>query len=118
MCERAPAAGAVTGKVLEYGLFEFGPGKPGSRQTRFTSRGDVIVARLGAQFGFRFRLDNVPGGPTIDLETFVTHPTILMPEGNIRRRYALVTTVPVTGASATAVTGYKFDRPAEMTPGA
>jgi len=107
----------MTGRILEYGLFEFGPGKPGARETRFTSHGDVITARLGSQFGFRFRLDNVPKGASVDLETYVTHPPIAMPNGETRTRYALLTTIPVTNGSAISVTGYSFDRPAEMAPG-
>jgi hypothetical protein len=115
-CERV-ANPDITADVLDVGTFEYGPGEPGSRDVRFTSHGNIIVARLATRFGFRFRLNNVPGD-SIELKTFVTHPPIKQPSGETRTRYALLTTVPAKDGSATSITGYSFDRPDEMTPGA
>jgi hypothetical protein len=113
-CTRAPVVGAVT----DFGVFELGAGEPGTRQARFTERTHVIVPRLGRQFGFRFKLENVPHSATaIDLETYVTHPPIRMPNGQIRTHYELLTTIPARDGVAMSVTGYSFDRPQEMSPG-
>jgi hypothetical protein len=116
-CERAPRASSITARVVEVGAFETGPGKPGSRETHFTAPGHEFVARLGLKFGFRFRLDNVPDGATIDLKTVVTHPPITNARGEMQTRYTLITTIPVRNGTAMSVTGYSFDRPGEMTPG-
>jgi hypothetical protein len=116
-CARVPEAGSIAGEVVEVGAFELGPGKPGTREAHFTTHGNVFFARLGLQFGFRFKLKNVPAGTTINLETVVTHPPIVDMRGKTRIRYELLTIIPVTNGSATSVTGYKFDRPEEMTPG-
>jgi hypothetical protein len=115
-CRRVPDRARVTAEILEVGTFEFGPGEPGAREVRFTSHGDVIIARLGSRFGFRFRLNNVPGD-SIEMKTLVTHPPIQQPKGETRTRYAVLTTVPAKNGYATSVTGYSFDRPEEMTPG-
>jgi hypothetical protein len=108
---------AVTGRVVEFGVFELGPGPPGSREVRFTEHGDVITPRLGLHFGFRFTVTKAPDRPTLDLETFVTHPPIPDKAGKIETHYELLTTIPVANRSATSVTGYSFDRPEEMAPG-
>jgi uncharacterized protein DUF3859 len=117
MCERAEEAVSPTGKVVESGLFELGPGEPGTREVHFTEHGNVFAARLGLRFGFRFTLANVPDGATIDLMTVVTHPPIRNKNGETETHYELITTIPVTKGSAMSVTGYSFDRPEEMTPG-
>ncbi len=115
-CERIVRSNNVTAELLEVGTFVPGPGQPGTRETHFTSHGDVVVPRLGSGFGFRFSVNNVPGD-SIELKTFVTHPPIKQRNGETETRYALLTTIPARNGSATSVTGYTFDRPEEMTPG-
>jgi uncharacterized protein DUF3859 len=116
-CKPADKANNMTVELLEFGAFELGPGKPGSREVRFTSHDHVIVPRLGSGFGFRFRLNHVPDAKSIDLSTVVTHPPFRDRDGETSTHYALVTTVPINNGSAASVTGYSFDRPEEMTPG-
>lgn len=116
MCGQA-LNGGVVGEVVEFGVFELGPGEPGTREARFTSHGNVIAPRLGSQFGFRFTVKNLPDTAMVDLKTFVTHPPISNKKGEVKTRYALLTTIPVKNGTAMSVTGYSFDRAEEMTPG-
>lgn len=113
----AAPADRITGKIIEVGTFEFGPGQPGHRETHFTSHGDVITARLGSKFGFRFTLNNLPDAPSFDLKTAVTHPSFTNKEGTTETHYELTTTVPVANGSSTSITGYSFDHPEELVPG-
>jgi hypothetical protein len=115
-CGQAPKDNVV-GKVVEVGVFELGPGEPGTREARFTSHGNVITPRLGSQFGFRFTVKNLPDTATVDLKTYVTHPPFANKEGEVKTRYALLTTIPVKNGTSMSVTGYSFDRSEEMTPG-
>jgi hypothetical protein len=60
---------------------------------------------------------NLPDTATVDLKTYVTHPPISGKDGEVKTRYALLTTIPVKNGTAMSVTGYSFDRAEEMTPG-
>jgi hypothetical protein len=117
MCGPATGERGIRGEVIEVGTFEVGPGKPGTRRSRFTEHGDVFTARLGLKFGFRFTLRNLPDAPTFDVKTAVTHPPFPDKAGVTRTHYELITTIPVTDGSATSLTGYSFDRPEEMAAG-
>ena len=117
MCKPAPERGDIESKIVDVGTFTLGPGKPSTRESHFTEQGTVFTARLGLRFGFRFMMRNVPGGNSIDLKTTVTHPPITDAHGKTTTHYELITTLPVTNGMASAVTGYSFDRPEEMTPG-
>jgi hypothetical protein len=116
MCGQARDSGVV-GEVVELGVFELGPGEPGTREARFTSHGNAITPRLGARFGFRFTVKNLPDTETLELKTFVTHPPIANRDGEVKTRYALLSIIPVKNGAAMSVTGYSFDRVEEMTPG-
>jgi hypothetical protein len=119
------------GQVLEFGTFELvGPQQtvPNARTpdgaernapgARFTRQTDKIPAEAGVQFGFRFKLTNLPEAGTVDLKTIVKHPPIKDDKGVVQRGYTVTTTLPVTDGYVSEVTGYGLDRPEELMTGA
>jgi hypothetical protein len=118
------------GEVIEFGTFELaGPQRtvPNAKTldgaernapaVHFTRQTDKIPAQVGIQFGFRFKLTNIPEARTVDLKTIVKHPPIKNEQGVIEREYTLTTTLPVTDGFVSEVTGYSFDRPEELVAG-
>lgn len=118
------------GEVIEFGTFELvGPQvSSANAQTldglernapmaRFTRQTDKVPAKIGMQFGFRFKLTNVPEASSVELKTIVKHPPIKNEEGVVEREYTLTTTLTVTDGHVSEVTGYSLDRPEELVPG-
>lgn len=119
------------GQVLEFGTFELvGPqqtvpnaktldgAERNAAAARFTRQTDKIPAEAGVQFGFRFKLTNLPESGTVDLKTIVKHPPIKDEKGVVQRGYTVTTTLPVTDGYVSEVSGYSLDRPEELVPGA
>ena len=118
------------GEVLEFGTFELaGPqvtipnaqtldgAERNAAAARFARQTDKVPAKIGVQFGFRFKLTNIPEAKTVDLKTIVKHPPIKNEQGVIEREYTLTTTLPVTDGYVSEVTGYSLDRSEELVPG-
>jgi hypothetical protein len=118
------------GEVVEFGTFELaGPqitipnaqtldgAERNAPVARFTRQTDKVPAEIGVQFGFRFKLTNMPAAGTIDLKTIVKHPPIKNAQGVVQREYALTTMLPITDGHVSEVTGYSLDRPEELVLG-
>src|SRR5262249_26597733 len=82
------------GEVIEFGTFELvGPqatapnvktldgAERNAPAARFNRQTDKIPAQLGVQFGFRFKLTNIPEAGSVDLKTIVKHPPIKNEQG-------------------------------------
>ena len=135
ICFVAPALADDTeakpkGEVTEFGTFtlvgrQVDVPNPGTldgaerhaRGARFTRQTDQIPAQIGVQFGFRFKLTNIPEPKTVALQTIVKHPPIKSEQGVIEHEYKVTTTLPVMKGNVSQVTGYSLDRPEELVPG-
>jgi hypothetical protein len=126
----AEPKGEIKGEVIEFGTFELaGPqltipnaktldgAERNAPAARFTRQTDKIPAQVGTQFGFRFKLTNLPAVGSVDLKTIVKHPPIKDEKGVVEREYTVTTTLPVTDGYVSEVTGYSLDRPEELVPG-
>lgn len=121
---------AAKGEVLEFGLFELvGPQQKvankdtldGSERNasgaRFTDQTDQILATLGVQFGFRYKILGVAEDKSAEFKIVVTHPPIKNEKGETEREYSTKEKLPVKNGYVSEVTGYSLDRHEELVPG-
>ena len=84
---------------------------------RFTEQTDRIPAKLGVQFGFRYKITGVTEQGTDEFKKVVTHPPIKNEKGEIERQYSTKETLTTKNGYVSEVSGYSLDRPEELVPG-
>ncbi len=128
----AGSAAEMSGKVLNYGIFEFRgtvhPVKtPGTPSGFSRPLGDVptlltatnrIPARIGIRFGMFYEINNLPltnGELTVTI--VYRHPPMTSPDGTVSSQFNVSGMVRVNDSSVFNWTGFTFDHLYELLPG-
>jgi hypothetical protein len=120
----------IVGRVTQYGLYDVlrsGPlvdkpdtntGKTHSASTiQHIKRTDQIPISKGVYFGFKTRIEPLPGKAFIKLKKVVRHPEMVLPDGSTSRGYQVNETKKVSSAVAFTTSGYSLDEDYEMVAG-
>lgn len=122
---------AVTGRVLQYGIYELVRGgrlvdsrvtttgkaisKPTIQQLEQTDR---IPLKRDVYFSYQYRLSNIPGNQSIvNLKRVLTHPQITLPDGSIKTGSEYMIKGRVKRGEVFAFDGYAFNESYEMVEG-
>lgn len=128
----ADDTGTSTAKaeIVDYGLFKL----TGTQQdvanpdtldgsernatgAQFLQKTDKIPAKIGAQFGFRYKITGDTERGSADFKMVVSHPAIKNEKGEVETQYSTTETLPVKNGVVSEVSGYSLDRPEELVPG-
>lgn len=104
--------------VIESGLYNMTRGPGGSQPAAtFVESTDIVVARVGSTFGFRYLLVGEPAGAPVNLWLIARIPSPGVQNPTLRANVTL-TEEPFTAVIGTThISGYSFESSWEAVPG-